>query len=54
MKLRFAPSKIEPLARDYDAKMNARDRDLTLAITEEMFPAYRANGYLTNGEFLTV
>jgi hypothetical protein len=45
------PVKIERLVRIYEVNLKARDRDLTLAITEEMFPAYWANGYLTNGEF---
>jgi hypothetical protein len=54
MELRFPISKIRELSDNYDADMGKRDRELTDAITQKVFPAYERRGYLKKEEFLTV
>ena len=54
MKLRFNPANIRTLSKDYEASLSARDRKLTDAISQSVFPAYAERGYLTKQEFLTV
>jgi len=54
MELRFPQSQIRPLAARYDAEQGDRDRRLTKAITQDVFPSYRNKGYLKKEEFLTV
>ncbi|HOG91864.1 MAG TPA: hypothetical protein PLV50_15080 [Smithella sp.] len=54
MELRFPESEIRDLAARYDAEQGERDRRLTKAITQDVFPSYRKKGYLTKEEFLTV
>jgi hypothetical protein len=54
MELRFAQSEITRLATRYDEEMGERDRRLTAAITQDVFPSYARNGFLTRREFLIV
>jgi hypothetical protein len=54
MELRFPQSEIPRLAARYDDEMGERDKRLTMAITQDVFPSYARNGFLTKKEFLTV
>lgn len=54
MELRFPQSEITKLAARYEQEMGERDRRLTAAITQDVFPSYARNGFLTKEEFLTV
>ena len=54
MKLRFSPTEIVTLSEEYESNLRTRDRRLTDAITQTVFPAYATNGFLTKNEFLTV
>jgi hypothetical protein len=54
MKLRFPVSEIRGLSDRYVAELGKRDRCLTDAITQRVFPAYEGRGHLTKEEFLTV
>jgi hypothetical protein len=54
MKLRFPVDQIGRLSDRYVAELRQRDRRLTDAITNEVFPSYDLKGYLTKREFLTV
>ncbi len=54
MKLLFPISEIARYARAYEEGVNSRDRRLSQKITRDIFPAYRARGYLKKKEFLTV
>ena len=52
--LRFPTKDISELASQYVADLNARDRGLTQVITEEVFPAYESQGFLTKDQCLKV
>ena len=54
MELRFPQQEIPRLAARYDDEMGERDRRLTAAITQDVFPSYVRKGFLTKEEFLTV
>lgn len=54
MKLRFPICEVNELATRYVDEMSNRDRTLTDAITQTVFPSYDRKGYLTKDEFLTV
>ncbi len=54
MKLQFPISDIARYSRANEDGMSPRDRRLTEEITRDVFPAYRARGYLKKKEFLTV
>ena len=54
MELQLVLGQIAELASRYDAELKKRDRRLTTAVTERIFPAYRRRGYLTKAEFLDV
>ena len=54
MELLFPRSQIRSLAARYDREQGDRDRRLTKAITQNVFPSYRKKVYLTKKEFLTV
>ena len=54
MKLRFSPLEIPELSDRYISELSDRDRRLTDAITQRVFPSYEQKGYLTRDEFLTV
>ncbi|MGB7547303.1 MAG: hypothetical protein WBM14_06115 [Terracidiphilus sp.] len=54
MKLRFPLSDVTRYAREYEAGPGQRERELTEKVTREVMPAYRARGFLTRDEFLTV
>lgn len=54
MKLMFPQSAIESLSSEYVAALNRRDRQLTDTIEQEVFPSFRAKGFLTKSEFVTV
>jgi len=54
MELRFPQSDIRKLAARFDDEEGERDRRLTKKITEEVFPSYARNGFLTKRQFVTV
>jgi hypothetical protein len=54
MILRFPIAEISRLSTQYLDQMGERDRGLTEAITQKVFPSYEGNGYLTREEFRTV
>ena len=54
VELRFPIAEIRELSDRYVAELRERDRRLTDAITQQVFPSYAQNGYLTRDEFLTV
>src|SRR6187402_888569 len=54
MELRFPTAKIRELSARYVADLGKRDRDLTDAMTQRVFPAYEWRGYLTKEEFLII
>lgn len=54
LKLQFPIDDVAQYSRAYDEGLNPRDRRLTEQIIREVFPAYRARGYLKKNEFLTV
>lgn len=54
MKLRFSPADIVTLSEDYESGLRPRDKQLTDAITQTVFPAYAASGSLTKPNFVTV
>ncbi|MDD2297745.1 MAG: hypothetical protein PHX79_08030, partial [Sphaerochaetaceae bacterium] len=54
MELRFPQSEIPRLAARYIDEMGERDRRLTTAIMEDVFPSYARKGFLTKKEFLIV
>jgi hypothetical protein len=54
VKLRLPATKIETLSKDYENSLNERDHALTKALTDEIFPSYLANRFLTKNEFVTV
>jgi len=54
MKLRFPIDQIRELSKRYIDELGSRDRKLTDAITNSVFPSYKRKGYLTKAEFLTV
>lgn len=54
MKLRFSPDEIDALSKGYESGLRPRDKQLTDAITQKVFPAYAERGFLTKQEFLTV
>jgi hypothetical protein len=53
-RLRFPASSIQQLSARYLSEMNERDRRLTQIITEEVFPAYEQQGFLTKDQFVRV
>lgn len=53
-RLRFPASSIRRLAARYSSELNSRDRRLTKIITEEVFPAYEQQGFLTKDQFVQV
>ncbi|MEM9346816.1 MAG: hypothetical protein AAGB26_09390 [Planctomycetota bacterium] len=54
MQLRFEPSEIQALSDAYLARLNDRNRRLTDAIVDRVFPRYLDQGYLTKPDFLMV
>ena len=54
MELRFPIAEIREFSDRYVAELRERDRRLTDAITQQVFPSYEQKGYLTKAEFLTV
>jgi hypothetical protein len=54
VQLRFPTSSFQELSDRYVADLRPRDRRLTDAITQQVFPSYGQKGYLTKDEFLTV
>jgi len=54
MELRFPIAQIRELSDRYVTELGERDRRLTDAITQQVFPSYEQKGYLTKDEFLTV
>lgn len=54
MELRFPIAEIRGLSDQYLAELGERDRSLTDAITQRVFPSYERRGHLTKEEFLTV
>ena len=54
MELRFPQSEIRNLATRYVKEMSNTDRHLTEMVTQDIFPSYTRNGFLTKKEFLTV
>ena len=53
-RLRFPASSVRQLASSYSSELNGRDRRLTQIITEEAFPAYEEQGFLTKEQFVSV
>lgn len=54
MELRFPIDQIQHLSTQYITGLSQRDRSLTEAIAQGVFPSYRRKGFLTKQEFLTV
>jgi hypothetical protein len=53
-RLRIPAKIMRQLSCQYSGEMNARDQRLTALITQEVFPAYEQNGYLTKDQFVSV
>ncbi|MBI1900426.1 MAG: hypothetical protein HYS13_04830 [Planctomycetia bacterium] len=54
LRLRFPAKDIPQLAARYSSELNDRDRRLTTILTDEVFPAYEQQGFLTKQQFVKV
>ena len=53
-RLRFPAKDIRRLSARYSSGLTARDERLTTLITDEVFPAYEQQGFLTKPQFVSV